>query len=201
MEHLATEFYKRLIAILESIKVTDAAGASFGLYEGIDMAGHVIRSQAALGRKLMFIGNGANASISSHMSADFSKNVGVRAMAFNDAPLLTAVANDHGVEDLFATPILTFADAGDVLIAMSSSGRSPNILHGVSAARAQGCKVITLSAFAPDNPLRSLGDVNFYADADTYALAEVTHHSICHCLLHVVMAPQETVSGERSHVG
>ena len=79
------------------------------------------------------------------------------------------------------------ADAGDVLIAISSSGRSPNILLGVKAARARGCSVITLSGFDSDNPLSSMGDVNFYVPSKAYGPVEVIHHSICHCLLDSIL--------------
>jgi len=80
-----------------------------------------------------------------------------------------------------------FADAGDVLIAISSSGRSENILRGVAAARAKGCAVITLSGFESGNPLSTLGDVNFYVPSKAYGPVEVLHHSICHCILDTLM--------------
>jgi D-sedoheptulose 7-phosphate isomerase len=135
----------------------------------------------------MFIGNGASAAISSHMAADFSKNGNMRAMAFNDAPLLTAVSNDLGYQYVFERPLTMFADEGDVLFAISSSGRSENILRGVQVARAKGCMIITLSGFETDNPLCTLGEMNFYVPSLNYGPVEVIHHSICHSILDVIM--------------
>jgi len=110
----------------------------------------------------MFIGNGASAAIGSHQALDYWKNGGMRAVTFNDLALLTAVSNDFSYAEVFEKPIEMFADAGDILLAISSSGRSENILRGADAARKQGCRVITFSGFRPDNPLRSRGELNFY---------------------------------------
>ena len=80
-----------------------------------------------------------------------------------------------------------FAQSGDVLIAISSSGQSANILAGVEQARKLGCFIITLSAFKSDNPLCQLGDLNFYVPTQSYGFAEITHLSICHCILDGLM--------------
>ena len=135
----------------------------------------------------MFIGNGASAAISSHIATDFLKNGRIRAIAFNDSTLLTCISNDIGYEHVFEKPIEMFADEGDVLFAISSSGRSENVLRGVRAARTRKCRVITLSGFDSDNPLFLLGDINFYVPAQSYGPVEIIHHSICHCILDVIM--------------
>jgi D-sedoheptulose 7-phosphate isomerase len=107
-------------------------------------------------------------------------------MAFNDSSLLTCIGNDYGYEQLFEKPIEMFADPGDILMAISSSGRSANILNGVKAARKQKCRVITFSGFQAENPLRVLGDINFYVPANAYGPVEILHHSICHCILDIL---------------
>jgi D-sedoheptulose 7-phosphate isomerase len=71
-------------------------------------------------------------------------------------------------------------------MAISSSEKSVNILKGVKAARRQECPIITLSGFQGDNPLRLLGDFNFYVPAGAYGPVEILHHSICHCLLDII---------------
>ena len=114
---------------------------------------------------------------------DYWKNGGIRATAFNDAALLTCLSNDYGYEQVFAKPIEMMSQAGDLLIAISSSGRSLNILNGVAAARKNGCGVVTFSGFAADNPLRSLGNINFYVPSESYGYVEITHLSICHSIL------------------
>jgi len=139
----------------------------------------------------MFIGNGASAAISSHMSTDFWRNIGIRAVAFNDISLLTCISNDYGYKHVFEKPIEMFAEKGDVLIAISSSGKSENILLGVKPAKVKGCKVITLSGFDKNNPLSSLGNYNFYAPSQSYGPVEIIHHSICHCILNSIMLFKE----------
>jgi len=186
MNEYSRNYYSRLAGLINSIKFTNKEGCDSDFYDGIDMVGSLILSQANSGHKLMFIGNGASASISSHMSTDFWKTCGVRAVAFNDSSLLTCLGNDFGYEYIFEKSIEMFADQGDILIAISSSGKSENILKGVNSAKSKGCSVITLSGFKNDNPLSSAGDYNFYVPAQEYGPVEVIHHSICHCILDAV---------------
>ena len=80
-----------------------------------------------------------------------------------------------------------YADKDDIVCAISSSGRSENILRGVRAAQNQGCQIISLSGFDPDNPLRAMGHMNFYVPVHSYGPVEVIHHSICHCILDAIM--------------
>jgi D-sedoheptulose 7-phosphate isomerase len=155
-------------------------------HQAIEWTCNLIRYQDKEGRKLIFIGNGGSAAICSHMATDFWKTGGIKAVAFNDSSLLTCIGNDYGYEHVFAKPISMFADAGDVLMAISSSGQSPNILNGVKAARKKNCHVITFSGFLPHSPLRSLGDLNYYVPAEAYGPVEVLHHSICHCILDIL---------------
>lgn len=187
MYKAAESYYNDLLTFMNSIRVTNKNGDGFNLYQGIEMAGNLILAQAALRRKMIFIGNGASAAISSHMSTDFWKNGGIRAVAFNDSSVLTCIGNDYGYKHVFEKPIEMFADEGDILIAISSSGKSENILLGVEAARGKQCKVATLSGFSGDNPLSSMGDINFYVPAKAYGPVEILHHSICHCVLDTIM--------------
>jgi len=186
MRDFAATYYQDLKQVMDRLAVTDLQGNSLECFQGIGAAAGLIARQARAGAKILFIGNGASAAISSHMATDFWKNGGIRALAFNDGVLLTCMGNDYGYEQVFAKPIQMFADAGDVLIAISSSGQSANILLGAQAARQKHCQVITLSGFKPGNPLRSLGDYNFYVPAQTYGPVEILHHSLCHCLLDLI---------------
>jgi D-sedoheptulose 7-phosphate isomerase len=135
------------------------------------------------GNKMIFIGNGGSAAIASHMATDYSKNGNIRSLALNDGPMLTCLGNDLGYDQVFAKQIELHARAGDLVIAISSSGRSANILNAVSAARAARCRIVTLSGFSPENPLRSLGDINFYIASDRYGFVEIGHLTICHAVL------------------
>jgi D-sedoheptulose 7-phosphate isomerase len=185
-------------ALLSRIESTDAAGRALDLSEGLDRAIELITSRTRLGGKIMFIGNGASAAISSHQALDYWKNGGMRAMAFNDIALLTAISNDYSYPQVFEKPIEMFADPGDILIAISSSGKSPNILQGVVAASKGGCHVITMSGFAPDNPLRRQGEVNFYVPSSSYGPVEIAHLALCHVIVDTII---ERKSGEGSREG
>ena len=183
----AKKYFEGLKRLIDAIAVTDEHGNELGYSDGIESAIEIILSQTSVGHKLIFIGNGGSAAISSHMAVDFWKNGGMLAIAFNDASLLTCVSNDFGYKHVFEKPIEMFADAGDVLVAISSSGKSENILRGLEAARARQCQIITLSGFDSDNPLRSLGHLNFYVASHLYGYVEIIHNSICHCILDIII--------------
>jgi len=187
LKYLAQDYYLEIEQLLKSIKVMNKESKELNFYEGISHAAELIEMQIAFGRKLIFIGNGASAAISSHQATDFWKNGAMKAIAFNDASSLTCISNDFGYKHVFEKPINMFADLGDVLIAISSSGRSENILLGVSAARTKGTKVITLSGFDKNNPLKKLGEFNFYVPSHHYGHVEILHLSICHCLLDIII--------------
>lgn len=139
------------------------------------------------GHKVMFIGNGGSAGICSHLATDFSKNGGLRSVAFNDGAILTCLGNDLGYENVFAKQIEWHGIDGDLLIAISSSGRSANILKGVAAARARHCRVVTFSGFDQDNPLRRDGDINVYVRSGEYGFVEVAHLALIHAILDLDM--------------
>ncbi len=185
-------YYKNLSSLFSTIRVTNGNGVVVNFNEGIKKVCDLITFQAGLGHKLMFIGNGASAAISSHMSTDFWKNGGIRAVAFNDSSLLTCLGNDYGYKYVFEKSLEMFADEGDVLLAISSSGKSENILRGVSSAKSRECKVITLSGFKKSNPLSLMGDLNFYVPAESYGPVEIIHHSICHCILDTIINQKHT---------
>jgi D-sedoheptulose 7-phosphate isomerase len=134
----------------------------------------IIKNRSA-GRKLLISGNGASASISSHLATDFTKQAGVRAMAFNDANLITALGNDCGYENWIARAVELYSDEGDILILVSSSGKSPNVLKAAQRAKELGLFVVSFTGFAEDNPLGGLADINFWVDSRSYNIVECIH--------------------------
>lgn len=183
MSSAVGRFFEDLKHALGNVHVSDGNGAPVDFPVGMMRAIELVATQTSKGRKLMFIGNGASAAISSHQSVDYWKTGGMRALAFNDPALLTSVSNDFGYPFVFEKPIEMFADPGDVLVAISSSGRSENILAGARKAREKKCHIITMSGFDPANPLRQLGDLNFYVPSKSYGHVEISHLSISHCIL------------------
>lgn len=176
----ATNYVGDLFHVLQNVEVTDGDGSPRSLDEGASIAVALIRSVKSASGKAMLVGNGGSASIASHIQNDLCKAVGVRTLVFNEQPLLTALANDDGYGCIFERPIQLWGNSSDLLFAISSSGQSENILRGVHAAVERGCKVVTLSGFKPDNPLRSLGDVNFYVPSQSYGHVEISHSALLH---------------------
>jgi D-sedoheptulose 7-phosphate isomerase len=176
----ATAYLRALSGSLLATQVTDGRGGVLSLDEGAERAGGLIHGMRLAGGTVMLIGNGGSAAIASHLQNDLCNSVGVRAMVFTESPLLTALSNDNGYGSIFERSINLWARSGDLLLAISSSGRSENILRGVKASLGKGCQVITLSGFLADNPLRRMGHLNFYVASDVYGYVEVAHSALAH---------------------
>ena len=142
------------------------------LFKGIQ----IILDTNTKGGKVIFVGNGGSAAMASHLSVDLTKAASIRAINFNEADLLTCFANDYGYEHWVAKALEAYADENDTVVFISSSGKSPNIINGVSQARLMNLKIITLSGFNSDNPLSKLGDINFWCESIQYNVVEMTHH-------------------------
>lgn len=183
-------YLKGLGDILLKIEATNKKLESRSLEDGLEEAIQTIVGQANKKNKIIFIGNGGSAAIASHQSVDYWKNGGMRAIAFNDTSLLTCIGNDYGYPHIFEKPMEMFADSGDVVIAISSSGKSENILKGAGMGKSKGCSVITMSGFKSDNPLRAMGDINFYVPAPTgaYGFVEIAHLTLCHCMVDAIIS-------------
>jgi len=169
------------------IDVTDRHNIPVSLADAVAWCTQTAEHCRRQGARVYFVGNGGSAAIASHMAVDWMKNGGFAATSFNDGASLTCLANDLGFEQVFALPLSRQARPGDLLIAISSSGRSTNILAAVAAARGAGAAVLTLSGFLPDNPLRSSGDMNFYVPSKLYGFVEVAHLCVCHAVLDLCM--------------
>ena len=128
------------------------------------------------GKKIIFTGNGGSAAMASHCAVDLTKNAGVRAINFNEADLITCFANDYGYEEWMMKAVEFYGDEEDVLVLISSSGRSKNVLRAAEKAKQMGIEVISFSGFDTDNPLRQVGSVNLWADSRAYNIVEMTHH-------------------------
>ncbi len=180
-------YFAVLSSVYSNAQVTGLNGAAIAIEDAYKAATILVRATHNNGNKLMFIGNGGSAGISSHVAIDYSKNGGIRSTAFNDGAALTCLGNDLGYENVFAKQVDLHARTGDVLIAISSSGKSPNILKAVEVARERGCTVLTLSGFGADNPLRKVGDYNFYVDSNEYGFVEISHLALIHAILDLEM--------------
>ncbi len=144
------------------------------------------------GNKALIFGNGGSAAISSHFSVDLTKNAGLRCVNFNEADLITCFANDFGFEHWVEKAIDFYGDEGDLLIVISSSGNSKNMLNGVKAARNGKFKaVVTFSGFKEDNPLHQLGDINLWVDSKAYNFVENIHQVWLLAIVDLIIGSRE----------
>ena len=127
------------------------------------------------GRKVFVVGNGGSAALASHISVDLMRTLKFRGINFNEAGLLTCFSNDYGYENWVKEALKIHATRDDLVILISSSGMSPNILNAAKQSVLMGLDLITFSGFSPQNPLRELGNLNFWVDSSNYNVIETTH--------------------------
>ncbi|MCX6030985.1 MAG: SIS domain-containing protein [Chloroflexi bacterium] len=147
-----------------------------------------LRQARTEGRRVFIFGNGGSAATGSHMACDFGKNTvrggrpRLRVIALNDnMPTFSAYANDEGYDRVFAEPLATLAEAGDVAIAISGSGNSPNVLRAVEVGRGLGLTTIGLTGFA-GGKLVNLVDICLVVPSDSMEQVEDAHMVIDHVL-------------------
>jgi len=145
-------------------------------FSKLEQAVMMIQETHQSGKKIIVVGNGGSAAMASHVAVDFTKAASIRAINFNEADLLTCLANDYGYERWVEMSLEFYADQGDLAILISSSGNSLNMLNGAEKAKAMGLSLVTVSGFSADNPLRKLGDLNLWVDSTAYNIVEMTHH-------------------------
>ena len=134
MMNTATTYLDELSRLISAMEIRNAAGKKLSLDEGGKAALDLIRETKKRKAKAVVVGNGGSAAIASHMQNDLCKAVGMRALVFTEQPLLTALSNDDSYQAAYESLMNLWADAEDLLIAISSSGRSENILRCARAA-------------------------------------------------------------------
>lgn len=142
----------------------------------LESAVSILLEVSGKGKKVIIAGNGGSAAMASHTSVDLTKNAEVRSINFNESDLITCFANDFGYERWIEKSLDYYADPGDCVILISSSGSSLNILNAADKAKEMGLSVMTFSGFSPNNPLRGKGDLNFYVESNEYNIVEMAHH-------------------------
>ena len=169
-------------AILEKAEFSDHEGNSLDYEKGIQKNLGMLESLRDRCANLFLVGNGGSAGVVSHILTDFINVNKLNARTLHESSLLSCMSNDYGYENSFSEPLSTLAREKDLLIAVSSSGRSPNIHNAVKSVKKVGGEVITLSGFGHDNPLKSMGDLNIWLDSTSYGLVEIGHLFYLHYL-------------------
>ena len=135
--------------------------------------------------KVYIVGKGGSSSMASHVSVDFAKVANVPSDTFNNANLISCFANDYGHDNWVKEAIKAYTNQNDILILISSSGTSNNILNAAKYCRNNSIDLITLSGFNKDNELSKLGKINFHIDSKSYNHIEMAHHIILLCIVDI----------------
>lgn len=167
-------------ALVGASEFTDGNSGRLSPEDGIARAMEMLRAARKRASSVYLIGNGGSAGVASHATTDFVNVAGLRAQTVHDSSILTCMANDYGYENAFARILSQLAGKGDVLVAISSSGKSLNIRNAAAAVGQKGGQVLTLSGFERDNPLRAMGDLNIWLDSRDYGFVEIGHQFILH---------------------
>ena len=126
-------------------------------------------------KKVIIFGNGGSAAISSHVSVDLTKNAKIRSINFNEADLLTCFSNDYGYKKVYSKSLEFYADAGDVVIIISASGKSKNLLEAAKICKKKKILLYTLTGFSKSNPLKKMGNINLWVNSKAYNIIENIH--------------------------
>jgi len=173
---------EKLQALITSAEFTDERKEPLSYPDGFEGTLGMLKEAREQKACVFLIGNGGSAAIVSHISNDLLNVAKIRAFTLHESSLVTCISNDYGYENVYSKPLKTLAQANDLLIAVSSSGKSQNIRNAANSMKEIGGKVITLSGFDNDNPLREMGSVNFWLNSNDYGLVEVGHMFFLHCL-------------------
>lgn len=158
-----------------------------GYDEGIRLLVEVFSKHKEKNSQLFFIGNGGSAAIASHMTADFMKNGGMNTYSLYDNAVMTCMGNDYGYEYIFSRPMEFLVREDDLVVAISSSGNSANIINAIDVAKQKGASVITFTGFQPNNKAKQLGDISVYVPCERYGIVESIHNLILQQVVDVIM--------------
>ena len=162
----------------------------------MDRAGQLLIEAYSRGARMFCCGNGGSASIANHMQCDHVKGVrtgtGLRPQVLSlstNVELLTAIANDIGYHDVFVYQLQSQSAPGDVLVAVSSSGRSRNIVDALAWARDNGVYTIAITGF-DGGAARTTADVAIHIDSTNYGVIEDLHQAVMHALAQFIRQAQ-----------
>lgn len=174
------EYLAHEIRVLESLDV-----------EAINDALNLLQSTFENGNTVFTFGNGGSSSTASHFQNDFNKGVSEHTekkfnlLCLNDnVSTMMAIANDIGFEEVFRFQLTGHIKPGDVVLAISGSGNSKNVINAVEYAKAQGCKVIGLTGFG-GGKLKELSDVSLHAPINSMQITEDIHMIFDHLMMSI----------------
>ncbi len=145
------------------------------LFDNLILLKDLFEETSKSGNKVIFSGNGASAAIASHAALDFTKQGKIKSTTYHDSALMTAYSNDYGYERWLARVLESNLDDNDVLVLISVSGESPNVIEAAKYAQSRGVKIVTFTGKEKNNSLNQLGNINFWVDSHAYNIVEGIH--------------------------
>ncbi len=188
MSKMYKDYLDKLIQYLYSVQVYRKDGSAMrdyneAMHNLVSLFVKIKRNK----KQVFFIGNGGSAAIASHMTADFMKNGGMRTYSLYDSSVSTCMGNDYGYEYIFSCPLENLANENDLLVAISSSGNSLNIVNAIKAAQKKRMYVITFSGFEKVNSINSMGIYNVYVPVCHYGMVESIHNLILQQIVDAIL--------------
>lgn len=171
-----TRYLDELISTLKAVSIRENDSSEMGFEEGMRLLLSLFLTKKREGQTVCFIGNGGSAAIATHMTTDFFKNGSMKVASPFDLATMTCLGNDYGYEHLFSKQVERMMGKGDLLVAISSSGKSPNIVNAIEAAHGNGADVLSFTGFSPDNPARAMADYSAYISSGEYGVVESCHN-------------------------
>jgi len=173
----ASDYYACLTAASATIKA-----------EAITAAGELMLATTEAGKRIYSCGNGGSAAIANHLVCDCLKGIRANTALMpkvhsfsTTVELITAIVNDIGSDEMFSFQLSSMAEEGDLLIAISSSGASPNIIKALELASLMGVKTIAMTGFSGGEAAK-IADVSLHVDCENYGIVEDLHQSLMHIL-------------------
>jgi D-sedoheptulose 7-phosphate isomerase len=141
----------------------------------INLTKLVVKHHKKKGR-IIIAGNGGSASIAAHICVDLNKELSIKAVNFNEANLITCFANDYGYDNWLKKALEIFCEKKDLVILISSSGNSPNIINAANYIKKAKIGLVTFSGFNKNNKLKKTGLINFWCQSNSYNFVEMAHY-------------------------
>lgn len=187
-EKMKNQYINELIGQIEHTEIWNGnTGKCENYDEGIRLLVHTFTWHKERRSQLFFIGNGGSSAIASHMTADFMKNGGMNTYSLYDNAVTTCMGNDYGYEHIFSRPLEFLAREGDLLVAISSSGNSKNIINAIEVAVQKKASIITFTGFGADNKAKQMGGINVYVPCHKYGIVESIHNLILQQVVDLIM--------------
>tara|TARA_B100000767_G_C19571131_1_gene453261 strand:+ start:46 stop:621 length:576 start_codon:yes stop_codon:yes gene_type:complete len=172
-------------------KISKALSLDKSLYENIIKTKTLFEKCAKRKGRVVFFGNGGSAAIASHSSVDLNKNAKIPSISFNDPGIITCYANDFGYKNWISKTIELSLSKKDIIVLISSSGKSPNILNAAKYTKKKKIQTITLSGMSEKNNLKKMGLVNFWVESKSYNIIETAHQFFIMAVIDLIIGKSE----------